>query len=109
VTGGLKLLPSSPPVKKSSVSISAKGERETEIPNTVKVPTVSALPGNPVIVRNLVSEEALQQVPRIAPGWDKHALRAKYEAWVFVKREMPRSPDAAFLGWVKKFTKGKRP
>jgi hypothetical protein len=63
----------------------------------------------PVTLQNLVSEEALQQVSRVAPGWDKHFLMASYKSWVASKGEMPRNADAAFLGWVKKFTKGKRP
>jgi len=39
----------------------------------------------------------------------QHALRAQYEAWALQKGEMARKPRAAFLGWVKKFTKGKVP
>ena len=57
----------------------------------------------------LVSEAAIQQVPSIAPGWDKYALVENYKEWVKKKGEMPRNTDAAFLGWVKKFTKDKRP
>jgi hypothetical protein len=45
----------------------------------------------------------------LAPGWDKHFLVATYKKWVAGLGEMPRNADAAFLGWVKKFTKGKRP
>ena len=56
-----------------------------------------------------MSEDALQQVPTIAPGWDKHFLLTTYKNWVAGLGETPRNPDAAFLGWVKKFTKGKRP
>lgn len=63
----------------------------------------------PVIAENLVSEEALQAVTAIAPGWDKHFLMATYKKLVASLGEMPRNPDAAFLGRVKKFTKGKRP
>jgi hypothetical protein len=37
-------------------------------------------------------------VPGVAPGWDKHALAERYKAWVAGKGEMPRYPDAAFLG-----------
>ena len=107
VTGGLKLLPSPPPVKKSSVVISVRDEKDTVVPKPV--PKLAAIAGNPVIVQNLISEEALQQVSRIAPGWDKHFLLATYKKWVAGLGEMPRNPDAAFLGWVKKFTKDKRP
>ena len=107
VTGGLKLLPSPPPVKRSSVMISGKAEAPV-VPMGIKASNLTAT-NNQVIVQNLVSEEALQEVPRLAPGWDKYALAETYRAWVTQKGEMPRNVDAAFLGWVKKFTKGKRP
>jgi hypothetical protein len=48
-------------------------------------------------------------VPAIAPGWDQYALIERYKAWVTDTREMPRYPQAAFLGWVSNYTKGKRP
>jgi hypothetical protein len=62
-------------------------------------------------MHDLVSERALQQVPEIAPGWDKHHLAATYVEYVNgeLRGERPRHRDAAFLGWVRKFTQGKRP
>jgi hypothetical protein len=109
VTGGLKLLPSPPPVRRS-LAVVGKGPEKDEAASKPEPATkVLPRPAVPVVVGKLVSEKALQQVPSIAPGWDKHALRAQYEGWVVQKGEMPRNPDAAFLGWVRKFTKGKRP
>jgi hypothetical protein len=62
-------------------------------------------------MHDLVSEKALQQLAVIAPGWDKHQLAAIYVD--YVNNELgsvrPRHRDAAFLGWARKFTKGKRP
>lgn len=60
---------------------------------------------------DLASEEVLDQVPGIAPGWDKHHLAATYVAYVngTLGGKRPDRRDAAFLGWVKKFTKSKRP
>jgi hypothetical protein len=104
VTGGLKLLPSPPPVRRSSVTVSALAADAS-----VKTSFVSAPSPTPVVTSDLVSEAALQQVPLLAPGWDKHFLMATYKTWVVGLGEMPRNPDAAFIGWVKKFTKGKRP
>jgi hypothetical protein len=98
VTGGLKLLPSPPAVPRSSVMVTSV--RASRLPPPAAVATAAVVP---------LSEEALQQVPSIAPGWDKHALVEKYKVWVKKKGEMPRNPDAAFPGWVKKFTKDKRP
>ena len=106
VPRGLKLLPSPPPVMRSKV--------------TVCLPAPAAAPGKPaaspavnggvLTKQDLVSEKALQQVPVIAPGWDKHFLAATYKSWVVEEKgEMPKYPDAAFLGWVKSFTKSKRP
>lgn len=111
VTGGLKLLPSAPPVKRSMVLLKggAAVERAIAAKPAIAKESFRAPKAMPFDVQKLVSEEALQQVPQIAPGWDKHALRARYEAWVVQKGEMPRNVDAAFLGWVRKFTKGKRP
>ncbi len=109
VPGGLKLLPSLPPVKRSAVTITP-GQLEPPAAAEPRRRVTLAPPSPaPVIGENLVSEVALQQVPMIAPGWDKHFLMATYKAWVAKKGEMPRNPDAAFLGWVKNFTRGKRP
>jgi hypothetical protein len=47
-------------------------------------------------------------VSGIAPGWDKYALAETYKAWVIEKGEMPRYPDAAFLGWVRNYTRNIR-
>ena len=59
----------------------------------------------PAVLHRYVSEDALNQVRAIAPGWDRQALLKKFTDW-------PGSKDAqhidrAFLGWVKSFTKGK--
>lgn len=104
VRGGLRLMPSPPPVKRKGVVV--------VLPETVKAPSkleappptkAAALPEAP-----LISEDALSQVRSIAPGWDKYFLAARYTEWM-KGRERPTHPDAAFLGWVKRFTKGKAP
>jgi hypothetical protein len=105
VPGGLKLLPSSPPVKRSSVTVSGRGAAEAR----PEAALLAARSPARLVLSDLVSEAALQQVPGLAPGWDKHFLVATYKKWVAGLGEMPRNADAAFLGWVKKFTKGKRP
>ncbi len=51
----------------------------------------------------IVSAEALEHARRLAPGWDIHALEAEWRGvWDRTGRARLRSPDAAFLGWVKK-------
>lgn len=49
------------------------------------------------------SPEALDEARRLSPGADVHALEADWRAWwVTTGRPRLRSPDAAFLGWVRK-------
>ena len=49
------------------------------------------------------SPEALDEARRLIPGADAHALEADWRGWwVTTGRPRLRSPDAAFLGWVRK-------
>lgn len=52
-----------------------------------------------------VSEEALDSIKRLAPGWDRQMLLRKFMDWPGSKDAVDM--DAAFKGWVKSFTKGK--
>lgn len=110
VVGGLRLFPSAPPVRRSAVAVSVPGSLQEVAPPPALPSPVSSAPVKPsVTAATLVSIEALEQVPGIAPGWDKYWLEARYREFVLGKNEMPRNADAAFLGWVRKFTKSKRP
>ncbi len=52
------------------------------------------------------TDAVLAQLRTIAPSWDRQALLAQYREWS--KGKVPaRNPHGAFLGWVKRFTKGK--
>ncbi len=52
------------------------------------------------------SDAVLDQLRTIAPGWDRQALLVRYREWS--KGKTPAAnPHGAFLGWVKRFTKGK--
>jgi hypothetical protein len=53
--------------------------------------------------------ETMDQVRDVAPGWDKYHLEGLWRDWIATKAGMPNDPDKAFLGWCRKFTKGKRP
>jgi hypothetical protein len=98
VPGGLKLLPSPPPVKRVSV----------RLPSTTALP--AAAPAIPQPVKICVSVEVLESARRLAPGWDKYWLEAKFLEWANGLGEPLRVPaDKAFIGWVRSFTKGKRP
>jgi len=60
-------------------------------------------PGAPASRPPIVSAEALEAARALAPGWDVHALEAEWRGvWDRTGRARLRSPDAAFLGWVKK-------
>ncbi|MBY4895371.1 replication initiator protein A [Rhodobacteraceae bacterium N5(2021)] len=51
----------------------------------------------------VLSPDALEQARAIAPGWDVYALEANWRGvWAATGRPRLRSPDKAFLGWVKK-------
>jgi hypothetical protein len=50
-----------------------------------------------------VSEAALEAARALVPGADVHGLRAEWQAvWARTGQQRLRSPDKAFLGWVKK-------
>ena len=52
------------------------------------------------------TDAVLVQLRALAPGWDRQALLAQYREWS--RGKVPaRNPHGAFLGWVKRFTKGK--
>jgi Plasmid encoded RepA protein len=103
VPAGLRLLPSPPPVARKMVALPRARAGE------VKAQAAIAAPASAVSEKELVPTSALEMVPSIAPGWDKYFLEAQYKAWVKTLGEPPRHPERAFLGWVKKFTKGKPP
>ncbi len=51
------------------------------------------------------TDAVLNQLQALAPGWDRQALIAHYREWS--KEKAPAdNPHGAFLGWVKRFTKG---
>lgn len=55
----------------------------------------------------ILSADALEQARALAPGWDVYALEANWRGvWAATGRPRLRSPDKAFLGWVKKHARG---
>ncbi|MFC4671065.1 replication initiator protein A [Seohaeicola nanhaiensis] len=51
----------------------------------------------------VLSEAALAEARRLAPGMDVHALAADWRAlWARTGAQRLRKPDAAFLGWLRK-------
>jgi len=105
ITGGLRLYPSLPPIRKRQVALPKPAAHD---PAPAEPPPAPALAAPPC-PRIAISLEALEQVPGIAPGWDKYALEQRYIAWASGLGEPIRNPNKAFLGWVRKFTKGRPP
>jgi hypothetical protein len=51
----------------------------------------------------LISDAALEQARKIAPGYDVYGLKADFLSfWDDKGRQELKNPDAAFLGWCKK-------
>jgi len=61
----------------------------------------------PAALHRYVSQDALDKVRTAAPGWDRQYLLAAFLKWP--GSQTARDMDAAFIGWARKFTKGKRP
>ena len=125
VRGGVKVFPSPPPVRRRSVVVPLRVAAAAE-PPALPHPAASASPAQATVIRagdvkpvshpdperikRMISEEALQDVAAIAPGWCKHMLLDTYAGWLARERkDAGRAPDKAFHGWVRRFTKGKRP
>jgi hypothetical protein len=114
VTGGLRLYPSPPPVKRKGVVVQLP-ERATAAalpaprpasPRTSQGPSETSRDG----VKRAISADALEKVRSVAPGWDKYYLLETYAGWIErTSMALPNAPDKAFLGWAKRFTKGKPP
>jgi len=50
-----------------------------------------------------LTEGLLEEARALAPGWDVYALEAEWKAWWASTGRTPlRSPDRAFMGWLKK-------
>mgnify|MGYP002381527590 CR=1 FL=1 len=72
------------------------------------VATTSDRPAGQALERRLVrvSQEAVDQLSTIAPGWDRYGLESLYCEWA-AELEVARSEDARFLAWARSYTKGK--
>ena len=103
VRGGLMLYASAPPIARKSVVVALPQLTSTAPSAPAPVANVK-----PAAARPWVSEDALDRVRKVAPGWDRQWLLARYLEWTKGK-PTPANIDAAFLGWAKKFTKGKAP
>lgn len=94
VTGGLLLHPSPPPVHSRSVAVSHG------LADQVR----RGLPAPPP-VKNL-TPTTVEQFRKLYPRIDPYTCKGDFDAWLEAK-PLPRNYDKAFLGFAKKWVKGK--
>ena len=94
VRGGLLLKPSLPPVHAESVAVShgLAGQVRARLPA-------------PPPVKNL-APATIERFRKLSPRIDPHACKDDFDGWLEAK-EPPRHYDRAFLGFAKKWVKGK--
>ena len=94
VRGGLLLKPSLPPVHAESVAVShgLAGQVRARLPA-------------PPPVKNL-APATIERFRKLYPRIDPHACKDDFDGWLEAK-EPPRHYDRAFLGFAKKWVKGK--
>jgi hypothetical protein len=94
IRGGLLLKPSLPPVHRESVAVSHGLAGQVR----------ASLPAPPPI-KNL-APATVEQFRKLYPRIDPHACKDDFDGWLEAK-EQPRNYDRAFLGFAKKWVKGK--
>lgn len=94
VAGGLLLRPSLPPVHRESVAVShgLAGQVRARLPA-------------PPPIKNL-APATVEQFRKLYPRIDPYACKGDFDAWLEAK-EPPRHYDRAFLGFARKWVKGK--
>ena len=62
--------------------------------------TLPSESGTPAYPNMELAPETIEEARQSAPGWDIYLLKSEWESWV---TEPPRNPDAAFLGFCRKW------
>ena len=94
IRGGLLLKPSLPPVHRESVAVSHGLAGQVR----------ASLPAPPPI-KNL-APATVERFHKLYPRIDPYACKGDFDGWLEAK-EQPRNYDKAFLGFAKKWVKGK--
>lgn len=108
ITGGLRLYPSPPPIRKRQV-VAALPKPDAQVRDRAE--DAAPAPLAPADVRRpiAISADAIEAVREIAPGYDKYWLEQKFIGWASgLKEPLKLPPDKAFLAWARKFTRGRR-
>jgi hypothetical protein len=95
ITGGLLLHPSFPPVHRLSVAVSVG------LADHVR----RSLPA-PAVPKSL-KPETIERFRNLYPHLDVYACKGDFDGWLEGKEQKPIHYDKAFLGFSKKWTKGK--
>jgi uncharacterized protein YdaU (DUF1376 family) len=91
-------------IKSNQIRTDQKIESDTAAPDSFKFKDVR------FDLDLVLKDESRDEARRLAPGWDLHVLMNLFnDAVRSGKFTKPTRPDSAFLAWVPKFTKGKRP
>ena len=61
------------------------------------------------ITKVKLKQETIEEASRIAPGRDVGELERLWWSWVLKQGVAPDYPDRAFIGWMRKITKGQSP
>jgi hypothetical protein len=93
-------------VKFTLVKTSDRDDRDAKLQGRAKRGRAFAASPGPRGVPYEPTDAVLSQVSVLAPGSDRQALLAQYRQWSQGKAA-PDNPHGAFIGWVKRFTKGK--
>jgi hypothetical protein len=101
VRGGLRLLPSPPPIARKAVVVKLPAPAVT--PATEQRLAVPELP-----LRHRITEDGLDRLRDACPGWDRQWLLLRYLEFMSDK-PAPKNADASLVAWGRKFTKGKAP
>jgi hypothetical protein len=98
-------------VRFTLVKSAARDDRDTKLQGKARrgraFATAAGSGGSPGALYQ-PTEAILDQLRTIAPGWDRHGLVASYREWSKGKTA-PDNPHGAFIGWARRFTKGKAP
>lgn len=60
-------------------------------------------------IQHHLSDQHMAKARSSAPGWDIYFLMRAFNGWVVNEKIDVKSPVGLFLGWIPKFTKGKKP
>jgi hypothetical protein len=98
VEKGFLLKPSPPHVAKRPVAMLPRSRRGAASSEAAKI-IAPALMGETDIRLNT---ETFEQARELAPGLDIYHLEREWREWIAKKGEMPKNPDAAFLGFCRR-------